>query len=197
VESHPHLGAIRILASLDSLWRHPLQFPHDILTPRLRLAAITPPLVRAQNSALSQQLSAEVPDLWPHEHWEPHVLDFLDAQYLRAPHTTAWNRYILTRFPPFTLIGNVNGFPKTETEAEIGYVILEPWQRHGFATEALRALIDEILRTPLLACISAQTFPHLKASVRVLEKCGFQLVGSGDEEGTVRYRLARPQPHPQ
>jgi len=152
--------------------------------------ALTPPLVRVDNARLSELLTAQVPNLWPHEHWEPHVLDFLDALYLRAPHTIAWNRYILTRAEPVTLIGNLGGFPRTETEAEIGYAILEPWQRQGFATEALHALLNEILRTPAVGSISAQTYPHLVASVRVLEKSGFQPAGPGDE-GTVRYRLAR------
>jgi ribosomal-protein-alanine N-acetyltransferase len=164
----------------------------DLLTQRLRLVAITPNLLRLDPPQLSQLLNADVPNLWPPEHWEPHVFDFLEKQYIQAPHTIGWNRYVVLRSPQPTLIGTTGGFPKSETEAEIGYSILEPWQRQGFATEGLRAVMSEIFTILTVQSISAQTFPHLTASVRVLEKSAFQYAGNGDETGTIRYRLQRP-----
>ena len=168
-----------------------MTFPCDLLTPRLRLIAITPALLLVDDASLARTTGAAIPPMWPPEHWEPHVFDFLETLYARAPHTIAWNRYILTRSQPATLIGNVNGFPRTETEAEVGYSILPPWQRQGLATEGLLALMDEIRYTLAVQTFTAQTYPDLRASVRVLEKCGFHLAGPGEEEGTVRYRRSR------
>jgi RimJ/RimL family protein N-acetyltransferase len=51
--------------------------------------------------------------------------------------------------------------------------------------------MDEIRKRESVQTFTAQTYPHLVASVRVLEKCGFALAGAGDEEGTVRYRRLR------
>ena len=167
-----------------------MRYP-EIRTLRLRLVAITPALLRVDDSALGKQMGVAVPALWPPEHWEPHVFDFLEALYARAPYAIAWTRYVVTRAEPATLIGTLGGFPRTETEAEVGYGILPPWQRQGLATEGLRALMEEIRQRDAVRTFSAQTYPHLVASVRVLEKCGFALAGSGDEEGTVRYRRAR------
>lgn len=167
-----------------------MTFP-DIFTPRLRLVAIAPMLLRLESAALAQSVGAEVPATWPPEHWEPHVYDFLDEMYGRAPHAVGWSRYVVTRTDPATLIGTLGGFPRTETEAEVGYGILPPWQRQGLATDALLALLDEIRRTESVETFTAQTYPHLVASVRVLEKRGFALAGAGDEEGTVRYRRQR------
>jgi RimJ/RimL family protein N-acetyltransferase len=164
-----------------------MTFPNDILTPRLRLVAITTALLRLEGAELAEALGARVPDLWPPEHWEPHVFDFLEKQYRETPHTIGWNRYIVTREAPATLIGNVNGFPRTESEAEVGYSILKPWQGQGLATESLRGLLTEILQSAEVRAVSGQTFPHLVGSVRVMEKCGFVPAGSGYEEGTVRY----------
>ena len=169
-----------------------MSFAPDLLTQRLTLVAITPSLLRLDAPQLARALNADVPGLWPPEHWEPHVFDFLERQYDRAPHTIAWNRYVLLRSQPGTLIGTIGGFPRNETEAEIGYSILGPWQRQGFATEALLAILNEISRTAAVETITAQTFPHLVASIRVLEKCGFAPAGAGDEEGTVRYRRTTP-----
>ena len=89
------------------------------------------------------------------------------------------------------LIGTVGGFPRSESEAEIGYSILGPWQRHGLATEGARAIMQEILRNERIETLTAQTYPTLIASIRVLEKCGFQPAGPGDDEGAVRYRVSR------
>jgi [ribosomal protein S5]-alanine N-acetyltransferase len=97
----------------------------------------------------------------------------------------------VTREQPSILIGTLGGLPRTETEAEVGYGILPPWQRQGLATEGLLALLEEIRRRKSVLTFTAQTFPHLVASVRVLEKCGFAQAGAGDEEGTVRYRRGR------
>lgn len=167
-----------------------MKFP-DILTPRLRLVAITPPLLRVEGSALAIAVGAVIPALWPPEHWEPHVYDFLEELYARAPYAVAWTRYVVTRTEPATLIGTLGGFPRTDVEAEVGYGILPPWQRQGLATEGLLALMEEIRRRDEIQTFTAQTYPHLAASVRVLEKCGFDWAGPGDEEGTVRYRRNR------
>jgi [ribosomal protein S5]-alanine N-acetyltransferase len=166
-----------------------MHFPPDILTERLRLVAITPRLLRADLSTLSQLVRADVPASWPPEHWEPHVFDLLEQQYLTTPITLAWNRYIVLRGESPILIGSIGAFAKPEAEAEVGYSVLLPWQCRGFATESLRALLPAILQSNSVQTISAHTFPHLIASVRVLEKCGFTLIGPGQEEGTIRYQL--------
>src|ERR1700735_3010259 len=139
-------GAMRCVApACFIVSKHSLEtnmiFPNDIFTPRLRLMAITPALLRLEGAELAKALGGWVSGLWPPENWEPHVFDFLEAQYRETPHTIGWNRYIVTREEPATLIGNVNGFPRTESEAEVGYSILKPWQRRGLATESLRGLL--------------------------------------------------------
>lgn len=163
----------------------------DLLTPRLRLVAIVPALLRLEGPELARRVGAEVPEMWPPEHWEPPVYDFLEALHARASHTIGWTRYVVTRSEPATLIGTLGGFPQTDTEAEVGYSILPPWQRQGLATEGLLALMDEIRKRESVQTFTAQTYPSLLASVRVLEKCGFAFAGAGDEEGTVRYRRDR------
>jgi [ribosomal protein S5]-alanine N-acetyltransferase len=171
----------------------------DIVTQRLRLVTITLELMhaeRASYASLSHLLDAEVPSLWPPEHWEPHVFVFMEKQYVQSPQTLGWNRYVVLRDENPVLIGTMGGFPRSETEAEVGYSILEPWRRRGLATEGLMALMIKLFEVERLQSISAQTFPVLTPSVRVLEKCGFQLNGAGEEAGAVRYRLERPRFEP-
>ena len=122
----------------------------DILTTRLRLVTLSAPLLQAdfgQNlQNFSSLLQAEVPACWPPEHWEPHCFDFFQTQFTNHPHTRAWGRYVVLRQHPSVLIGTVGAFPRTPTEVEIGYGVLPPWQRQGYATEATQTMIAALLQ---------------------------------------------------
>jgi ribosomal-protein-alanine N-acetyltransferase len=169
----------------------------DILTERLRLTAITLPMLRAgltHLGELSRLVHAEIPVAWPPEHWEPHVFEFLEKQLAESPHTAGWNRYVVLRDPQPVLIGTLGAFPKSGDEAEFGYSILPEWQGRGLATEGAQALIANLFERTLISAMSAQTFPDLRPSLRVMEKCGLRYAGDGDEPGTVRYRIERPAP---
>lgn len=168
----------------------------DISTERLRLVVMSPAMLEADAKAtgeLSLLVQANVPAIWPPEHWEPHIFPFLRKQYIETPYTIPWNRYVVlttdTHAP--VLIGNMNGFPRSATEVEVGYSLLAPWQGLGLATEGMQAFIRELLKDNSLQRITAQTLPSLTASIRVLEKCGLEPSGDGDEDGTIRYCLQR------
>ena len=74
---------------------------------------------------------------------------------------------------------------------EVGYSLLEAFQKRGFATEAMRALIDRAFSMPDVNMVIAQTLPELTPSIRVLERLGFRFAGLGAEEGAIRYELPR------
>ena len=172
---------------------------NDIITPRLALVAITPESLQSERSAdglLGAITNTHVPLKWPPEHWEPHVFESLLKRIADDPTEVGWHRYIALRHPDKsrTLIGTLGGFRKAERpeECEVGYSVLENYQGKGYATEGTKALIDWALARSSLKMISAQTFPSLPKSIRVMEKCGMKYVGAGDEDGTVRYQWQRP-----
>jgi RimJ/RimL family protein N-acetyltransferase len=72
----------------------------------------------------------------------------------------------------------------------IGYSLLDQFQGKGFATEALHGFLDWAKQHPGLRKVIADTFPHLAASIRVLEKNGFARRGAGADEGSIRFELA-------
>ncbi|MDP9008478.1 MAG: GNAT family N-acetyltransferase [Pseudomonadota bacterium] len=168
----------------------------DIVTPRLSLIAITPEMLLSEKNGdgrLGDLIQCVIPANWPPTDWEPHVLDFLLMQFAEHPEQLGWSRYVSV-VPPDgrrALIGTLGAFTKASrrSECEIGYSILAPHEGQGFASEGARALIDYLRRNAWLSSIIAHSFPSLRASIRVMEKCGMVFDGEGEEPGTIRYRL--------
>jgi RimJ/RimL family protein N-acetyltransferase len=72
------------------------------------------------------------------------------------------------------------GLSLTEREApEIGYWLGVPFWGHGYATEAVRAVIDHAFADRDHEVLQAGARVTNPASRRVLEKCGFQWTGVG------------------
>jgi [ribosomal protein S5]-alanine N-acetyltransferase len=168
----------------------------DIVTSRLSLIAITPEMLLSEKNGdgrLGELIQCVVPTNWPLKDWEPHVFDFLLAQFAEHPEQLGWPRYV-SFVPPNgrrTLIGTLGAFTKAgrPAECEIGYSILAPNEGRGFATEGARALIDYLRRDERLDSVIAHTYRWIPGSIRVMEKCGMVFDGDGEEAGMVRYRL--------
>lgn len=79
------------------------------------------------------------------------------------------------------IIGFVNDCGAEEDAIEIGYVIHPRCQGHGYATEAVRAVLAE-LREMGFKKVAAEYFAENTASLRVMEKCGMRQTDRTDEE---------------
>jgi ribosomal-protein-alanine N-acetyltransferase len=170
----------------------------DLRAGALRLVAITPEMLQAEldddMSLLGDLLHAKMTVEWPPLEWEPHVFRFILKQYDEFPETVGWHRYVvltealgMTR----TLVGAVGGFPKANGDAEIGYSTLPQFQRRGYATAGAKTLVEWLLQREGIASVSANTFPTIPESIKVMERCGMTYVGEGEEAGTVRYQRLR------
>ncbi len=62
-------------------------------------------------------------------------------------------------------------------QAEIGYWLAKPYWGRGIMTDAVRRVADHSFRELRLIRLTAHVFAFNTASVRVLEKAGFQLEG--------------------
>ena len=184
---------------IDLVGGQTFPFFDDVRSVRLDLAPVTPESLycQARNASdmrreLGAILNARVPEAWPHENWEPHVYDYLLKLIAEDVEAIGWCRYLLLRNPDGgrTLIGSFgSGFPRPDTgDAEIGYGLLPAWQRQGFAVEAVSAMLPWLRQRREIRGFVAQTYPHLRGSIRVLEKAGFSYAGPGFQDGTILYR---------
>ncbi len=82
------------------------------------------------------------------------------------------------------LIGFVNDVEISDGIIELGYVIHPAQKSKGYATEMLRAVIDELFRKGFRQIV-AGAFEDNAASIQVMQKCGMEKI---TKEEDIRYR---------
>jgi ribosomal-protein-alanine N-acetyltransferase len=163
---------------------------------RLTLVAADHALVTsdlAGRQELAEALEAVVPDNWPPDLYDRPAMEY-SLRQLEDPTMLGWSSWYLVLTERNELIG-LCGFkdrPDANGSVEIGYSILSQFRGEGLATEAAMRLIGWAFTHRGVTEVSAETLPHLKSSIRVLEKNGMRLTGSGSEQGVIRYAVARP-----
>lgn len=148
--------------------------------------------------AFALTLSAHVPDEWPPDQITPEVIeDFIGR--IQAKERKIWSFYwILRQENPEQpiLIGSGGFLAHRNGTLELGYSLLASYHGRGYATEAVRSMVQWASSSLKRDSIIAYTYPYLKASIRVLEKNGFLLKGKGPEEGTIAYELLKGNKSP-
>ena len=69
--------------------------------------------------------------------------------------------------------------------AEIGYGIADRYRGCGYATEAVTAAVAWALNQNAITCVTAEANRENIASIRVLEKSGFELTDRIGKEGSI------------
>ncbi|MFF5705256.1 GNAT family N-acetyltransferase [Streptomyces sp. NPDC012794] len=99
------------------------------------------------------------------------------------------------------VVGSIGLFwPPDEGVLELGYGVVPSRRGRGYATEATRALAAHALAAPGVHTAAAAVEPSNPASVRVLEKAGFERYETGraeDGSGPARYRMTSTPEHRQ
>ena len=108
--------------------------------------------------------------------------------------------YFMLRKSDGAVVGEIGcGVQPGSDTGEVGYSVIEPCWGQGYATEALRALLDFVLAQPGMRRVVARTTVAHRASRRVMEKAGMRYTGrcEGTEDGRpvtlVSYETVTPQ----
>jgi len=117
------------------------------------------------------------------------------------PTTRPWlARLMVLRERERPMIGyaGFHGPPDQRAMAELGYTVLPPYRRRGYALEAARALMDWALREHGVRLFRVSISPANEPSLRMAAKMGFRHVGEQiDEEDGLElvFELQRAGPH--
>lgn len=146
-------------------------------TERLRLRRFRP----ADAPAMAAYHSD--PEVARYQFWEP-PLALADAERLVAAYAAAdpsapgWFQYAIEVKADGALAGDVGVLlHENRMQAEIGYSLARQWQGHGYAAEAVGALVEHLFTERGLHRISAECDARNARSARLLERVGFQLEG--------------------
>ena len=168
----------------------------QVQSARMNLIAATTDLLTKDiedTASLAEALGVIIPEAWPPDLYGRSAKRFA-LQQLDDPGEQSWSFwYLMTRDDPSELIGicGFKGRPDASGSVEIGYSVLQQFQRQGYATEAVTCLVGWAFSHHNVLEVSAETLPHLSQSIRVLEKNGFKFSGAGSEAGVVRYAVHR------
>ena len=181
--------------------RRPRHLLKVIESRRMTLVAATSDLMAADlagRETFSEAIGADVPENWPPELYESTAMRAALAQ-LQDPAEQGWSVwYLLSRKPKTPKVIGICGFKGMPDEAgsvEVGYSVLSQFRVQGYATEAVARLIVWAFSHQIVNQVTAETLPHLKQSIRVMEKNGLALAGPGSEYGVVRYALQKSHHH--
>jgi ribosomal-protein-alanine N-acetyltransferase len=159
-----------------------------IETRQLRLIPCTVAAAQAattDRAAFAALLGVRVPDDWPADD----LRDFLpvygkivDEQAARA----GWGIWLMLDLAAGALVGDIGfkGRPDALHTAEIGYSVLPAFRRHGYASEAARALVAWGFAQPGIRRIVANCRADNAPSIRVLQKAGLRRTGRDRDQLT-------------
>jgi ribosomal-protein-alanine N-acetyltransferase len=171
----------------------------SLRTARLELIAGTADMVRAEmldREKFARLLNASVPTNWPSEgndnDSQAFFLNHLDGH----PERVGWLCWYVVLFtdPSERVVVGGCGFkgePTQDGEVEIGYAILSQYQRKGYASEAIGAMLKWAFAHREVNRILAEAMFDNAGSIRALESCGFSEIGAGSEPGLIRFSQER------
>jgi [ribosomal protein S5]-alanine N-acetyltransferase len=167
-----------------------------IVTRRLTLIATTVALARAElddRATFADLLGAVVPEAWPPDSAADALPLFLGWREAAPDHAGWFGWYTLCRDISASgqvLVGG-GGFlgPPRDGVVQMGYSVLPEFQRRGYATEMVRGLAAWAFVQPGVTVIAAETEWANPASVRVLERAGFQPAGAASDPAGMRFEL--------
>jgi len=171
-----------------------------LVTERLELTAGSLALSQAElqdRTRFGELLNAQVVEWPPSPEYDEQVMTFMRDYFAANPNDGGWGAWYFilcgSNEEERVLIGNggFKGSPSSDGSVEVGYSIVDRFQRKGYATEAVQSLVAWAFDYPEVRRVLAEALPENTPSVRVLEKNGFRYIGQGSEEGVIRYKITR------
>jgi ribosomal-protein-alanine N-acetyltransferase len=170
----------------------------SLKTNRMELIAGTAELVRAHlgdGERFALLLDARIPRLSPPTPDAQEVMECMAQALERGPDQAGWWCWYflllegVTRHRVLIGDGGFKGPPDVDGTVEIGYSVLQAHRNRGYATEAVKALVEWASEHPEVRRIVAETKRTNAASMRVLEKSGFIQMGRGSERDLFRFEM--------
>jgi RimJ/RimL family protein N-acetyltransferase len=149
--------------------------------------------VVAGHEEAARHLAVVIPANWPEF---PEAYTFALEKLAHGEDLRPWWTYVFIDDRRGALVGSggFTGRPTAEGIVELGYETAPAFRGKGYATEAAKGMLGFAFGHPEIVAVDAHTLPARNASVRVLERNGFEHLGAVPhaDEGTVwHWRMTR------
>ncbi|OGO52303.1 MAG: hypothetical protein A2V84_14320 [Chloroflexi bacterium RBG_16_70_13] len=140
-------------------------------------AAAAAALITDRNGAAAI-IGAALPQDWPLDD----LGDILPILASADAEPAGFGAWVIVERDTNTVVGDAGflGPPGEDGIVEVGYSVLPDHRRRGYATAAVRALLDWALAQPGVGMVVARCDPDNVGSIRVLEAVGFRRTGEVD-----------------
>jgi RimJ/RimL family protein N-acetyltransferase len=163
----------------------------------VRLVPSRAKLVRAEISdrpRFARLIGAEVPPDWPPAEAADALPWFLEQLEAAGPDGIGWFGFygVAVRAPDAPVLvgaGGSMGRPE-DGLVEVGYSILPAFQRQGYATEMMSAVVAWLCRQTGVRHVRAETADDNSASRALLVRLGFAEREPGRDPGTTAFELS-------
>lgn len=173
----------------------------NLVTDGVRLVPTTIELLDREDisgNELACVLNVAGPASWPPSFNGPETRAWVRDRLRVEPANGEWySWYIIATVDDVPTLAGIAGYkgpPDADRRVEIGYAVVEEYQRRGIASAAVNLLCQRAF-TLGVAEILAETLPTLIPSQGVLNKAGFHKIGvlvDPDEGEIWRYCLDQP-----
>ena len=134
---------------------------------------------------LYQRLGTD-PSMYQYSGWNPYATPEIAQETVRRfiesyddEHSYSWVMDV-----DDILAGTIGAYDYKDDQIEAGFSVVRSWQGRGFATEALKKVLEYLTENEGISCVTAWCAAENTGSKRVLEKSGMQLVRT--EKGGLR-----------
>ena len=166
-------------------------------TNRLNLVAATLDHVSAELESperLARLLNVRVDHGWPPGEYDRSAQEFFRERLAEGGMAViGWYGWYAIALEERRLVGAGGYFgpPAEEGTVEIGFSVMPAWRGRGYATEMAQALVANAFEDVHVQKVLAHAHPNNAASITVLTRSGFGLVGRDQESGTDLFHIVR------
>jgi RimJ/RimL family protein N-acetyltransferase len=147
----------------------------------IAIIATSPALLDLEEAGvptLCAAIAVGEPASWPPEHDGQSYRDWQRRLFAAHPAEPGYGGWYIVGAGELVGTCGFKGPPDTTGEVEIGYSVIEPRRRLGYASGAVHLLAHRAFADPRVQSVAAETGPAHLASQTVLTRNGFMLVGS-------------------
>ena len=120
------------------------------------------------------------PKMYQYSGWNPYATPEMTQETVRRfiesydkAHSYSWVMDV-----DDVIVGTIGAYDYECGRIEVGFSVVQGWQGRGFATEALRKILEYLTENEGISCVTAWCASENTGSRKVLEKAGMQLIGT-------------------